>query len=213
MEVYTSEHEQVEALRRWWTKNGRSVLIGVVLALVGIFGWQTWQHQRAATAAAAAADYEALLSVVDSDDEKATEIGRGIMSQFPDTVYAALSNMVLAAAAVDKGDLDAADAHLRWVVQNAHDAHLQTLAQVRLARVELSRGNADAALKLVDGLQASELGGYLLETKGDIQAALGKPAEARESYRQALEQYAEVPAKQSLVTMKLDDLAVQDESR
>jgi predicted negative regulator of RcsB-dependent stress response len=213
VEVYTSEHDQVEALRRWWNKNGRSVVIGVALALIGIFGWQAWQRQQAATAAAAAADYEALLSAVGSDEEKAAEIGSGIVSQFPDTVYADLSNMTLAAAAVDKGDLDGAEAHLRWVVQNGHEANLKALAKLRLARVELSRGNAEAALKLVDGLEAAGLDGYLLETKGDILAALNKPAEARDAYAQALEQYSEVPSKQPLVTMKLNDLAARDESR
>lgn len=212
MEVYTSEHEQVEALRRWWQKNGKSVLIGIALALVAFFGWQTWQQQQAATAAAAAAQYEALLAAA-SDREKATEIGRAIISSYPDSVYAAFANMTLAASAVDGGDLDAAEAHLRWVVENSDDARLKALASIRLARVELGRGNPDAALQQLAGVTATEMDGYLLETRGDIYAAKGERAQAREAYRQALDAYTQVPSKQPLVTMKLNDLAAQDENQ
>jgi len=213
VEVYSSEHEQVEALRRWWQKNGRTVLIALVLVLVAVFGWKTWQQQKAATSAAAAAEYDALLNAVNAGADEAGEIGRAIIAQYPDTPYAALSNLLLAATAVEREDLDAADAHLRWVMDNADTAELQTVARIRLARVELSRGNADAALKLVENLDDTGMGGYLAETKGDIHVVRGDEDKARDAYQQAREQYAGVPSKGPLVTMKLDDLAVKDDKQ
>ena len=212
MDVYSSEHEQVEALRRWWQKNGKGVLIGLALVLIGVFGWQMWQRDQAATAAAAAAQYQALLNAVQSDAEQTGDIGRKVIDQYPDTVYAALSNLILAAEQVEGGNLDAADAHLRWVINNSDQPMLQSVAKMRLARVELSRGNPEAALQRLEGLDAEQLGGYLLETRGDIHLAQGNEDKAREAYEKAQEAYAEVPSKKPLVAMKLDDFGVRPEA-
>lgn len=41
MEVYTTENEQVDALRRFFAENGKALAVGVVLgigALVGVTG-------------------------------------------------------------------------------------------------------------------------------------------------------------------------------
>jgi len=35
---HITEEEQIEAFKRWWNENGRSVVVGIVLAVVGYFG-------------------------------------------------------------------------------------------------------------------------------------------------------------------------------
>ena len=53
MEPYSTEEEQLEALRRWWNENGRSTLTAVLFAVAAGFGWQAWkanevqQHEQA----------------------------------------------------------------------------------------------------------------------------------------------------------------------
>ena len=42
-----TEEEQIEAIKRWWKKNGSSLLLGIALALAIVFGWQAWQNHQA----------------------------------------------------------------------------------------------------------------------------------------------------------------------
>ncbi len=43
MSEMRTEEEQVEALKDWWKENGRSLLLGVALALAIVFGWKGWE--------------------------------------------------------------------------------------------------------------------------------------------------------------------------
>ena len=40
MDVYNSEEQQVEAIKSWWQENGKSIIAGVVIGFVGLFGWR-----------------------------------------------------------------------------------------------------------------------------------------------------------------------------
>ena len=47
MSTYQTDEEQVEAIKRWWKENGKSVIGGIVLRFAVIGGWQGWQgYQR-----------------------------------------------------------------------------------------------------------------------------------------------------------------------
>jgi predicted negative regulator of RcsB-dependent stress response len=39
VEIYDTEEEQVEALKRWWKENGQATLAGLVLGIIVILGW------------------------------------------------------------------------------------------------------------------------------------------------------------------------------
>ena len=55
MEVYTTENEQVDAVRRFFAENGKALAIGVVLGIVALGGWRFWQsHQDSALTEASA---------------------------------------------------------------------------------------------------------------------------------------------------------------
>jgi len=58
-----SEEEQIALMRDWWQRNGKPLLMGGVLALAGVFGWQAWQKHEAAQAAAAGTLYQQLLEL------------------------------------------------------------------------------------------------------------------------------------------------------
>lgn len=40
MEVYTTENEQVEVIRRFFAENGKALAIGVVLGVGALVGWR-----------------------------------------------------------------------------------------------------------------------------------------------------------------------------
>ncbi len=46
MEIYNSEEQQVEAIKRFWKENGTAIIAGVVLGLGGLYGWRYFQDQQ-----------------------------------------------------------------------------------------------------------------------------------------------------------------------
>lgn len=208
MEVYRTEEEQVEALKDWWKENGRSVIIGAVLALAAVFGWRYWQESTRAQAEDASTQYQMLLQRMDEGEgREVVEIARRIIAEHANTPYAALASLSLAQQAVDQNDLDGAGAHLRWVMQNAKLDEVRKLAQVRLARVLVAQGQTDAALQQVSGLGSGSFTALAEEVKGDAYLAQGRRADALRAYQAALAASADVPAKQQVLRMKVDDLA------
>lgn len=208
MEVYRTEEEQVEALKDWWKENGRSVIIGAVLALAAVFGWRYWQESTRAQAEDASTQYQMLLQRMDEGEgREVVEIARRIIAEHANTPYAALASLSLAQQAVDQNDLDGAGAHLRWVMQNAKVDEVRKLAQVRLARVLVAQGQTDEALQQVSGLGNGSFAALAEEVKGDAYLAQGRRADALRAYQAALAAASDVPAKQQVLRMKVDDLA------
>ena len=37
VDIYDSDREQVEALRKWWKENGKSIVLGAGLGLAAVF--------------------------------------------------------------------------------------------------------------------------------------------------------------------------------
>lgn len=207
MEIYENEHEQVEALKAWWDKNGTRVIIAIVIVLAGVWGWRYWQDSRNREAEAASAQYMQMLEVVQSKPEQALGIGRQLVSAHSNSAYATMASLVMASISLERGDKEAASANLRWVVEQGKQAELKEIARLRLGRLLLDMGKADEALALIAKSDNASFRAAYDELRGDILLAQGKRAEARNAYTNALAGYHDVPAKQNLLQMKIDDLA------
>ena len=206
MEIYNSEQEQVDALKAWWDKNGRSALIGLAVFLMSVLGWQSWNESRNQQAEAASAHYQQMMDLMQSDAAQAMEAGRALLGSYPDSIYAVMATMAMAKLAVEKNDLDGAAAHLRSAMGQSQEPELTELARLRLARVEFAQGKADAALATLDGGKG---GAAVEELRGDILLSQGKRIEAGAAYKAATNSYGAAAAdKRELVQMKLDDLSM-----
>lgn len=208
MEVYRTEEEQVEALKDWWKENGRSVVIGAMIALAVVFGWRYWQDAARTQSESASELYQQMLGQLDSGDDRALlESSRHIVANHASSSYAALASLLLAQQAVEHGDLDGAAAHLRWVMENAKFEGLKPLAQLRLARVLLAQDKADDALQQLSGIADSGYQALVEEARGDAYLARGDRRQALMSYQTALLATANVPIKREILHMKIEDLA------
>lgn len=213
MDIHRSEEEQVEALKRWWDRNGRAVIVGVVVFVALVLGWRGWVEYRQDQSQAASITYERMLGAAESGrTAKAREHGRNLLGDYAGTPYAGLAGLYLARLAVDEGKLEAAAGHLRWVMENAEMAGVAHTARVRLARVVHSQGEAEKALGILGQQAPAGFEGVYAEARGDILAAQGDAAGAREAYARALEAYEEAPMQRSFVRMKRQDLAAAEES-
>ncbi len=206
MEVYNSEQDQVDALKAWWDKNGRSALTALAVFLLSVLGWQGWNDHRNEVAAAASSQYQQMTELMESNSPQAIEVGRALLASYPDSIYAVMASMSMAKLAVADKDLDAAAAHLRSAMDNSDQPELAELARLRLARVELAQGNSDAALATLSGGKG---GAASEELRGDILLSQGNRVEASVAYKTAIDSYgANAADKRELVQMKLDDLSL-----
>ena len=208
MEIYASEDQQVEAIKQWWKKNGRSLIISVMLAAVAVVGWRGWQDEQRKQGEAASVEYQRMLAEVDQNNlDGVFSRGKQLTASFPGSPYAAFASLQMARITLLQDDAEGAAAYLRWVMENSSVPGLDKVARLRLARVMNDLGRGAAALALLEGVDAGTFLAAFEETKGDIHLALGNKVEARNAYNNALAGYGELQEKQTLLKMKLDDLA------
>lgn len=148
--VTLSEEEQVEALKKWWKENGRSVVGGIVLGLGAVFGWRYWvDHQTGIAQRASVHLVELNQSVASGKGDLAREQAKRIIEQFPGTEYAVFASLNLAKVMQDAGESDAAIAQFNWALDNTGEAALQQIIRLRMARIQLSSGRLDEVEKLI----------------------------------------------------------------
>jgi predicted negative regulator of RcsB-dependent stress response len=129
LDVYDSEKEQVEALRKWWQENGKALIIGVVIGLGGLFGYRGWQD-HVTSKAMEAADLHAGVLVALEQAQHATVIAEAarLRGDYAGTPYAALATLAEAAVLVRDDDPGAARTALQWVADNAEQPEVAAVA-------------------------------------------------------------------------------------
>lgn len=210
MEGMTTEDEQVEELRKWWRKNGKTIVLALIVGLGALGATRYWMSNQEGERVQASALYDTLLAALERNDAAVvTEQGGTLVSQFSDTPYATLAALALAKVKYEQGDPTSAESYLRWVLDNQDDEGMRHIARLRLARVMLEGGRGSAALELVSDVDPGEFGAAYEELRGDIYVALGKSDEARRAYMAARAAPGMVPDPQTL-QMKLDDVGGDD---
>ena len=203
MDQYTDD-ERVEDLKKWWKENGVSIIGGIALGLVAIFGWQYWNSHRTAQAEAASRAYDIFVAAAEkSDAEQTRQRGQVLLTDFPHSAYAARTALRLAKLATDNGDTAAASQRLEWVIGNAQLDELKDIARLRLARVLSAAGRTEEAGKLLASVTTTTLMAERDELQGDLYLAGNDAAKARTAYATALAASGGNP----LLQLKLDNLA------
>lgn len=206
------EQEQIDSLKTWWKMYGNLVTGVVVAASIAVIAWQGWNwYQRNQTAQAAAIYAVLEQAVVLRDAQKVKSAAGELAEKFGGTSYAWLGALVAAKQSFDSGDLKTARAQLTWAADNAKD-EVKDLARLRLAAVLLDEKAYDEALKQLESPHAAAFEARFLEFKGDVLTAQGKLPEARTAYKAALDKSETTTtargggAGRELLRQKLDSL-------
>jgi predicted negative regulator of RcsB-dependent stress response len=206
--TYETDEEQLEAIKKWWKENGRSVIAGVVIGLGAILGWRGWQWYETNRAEAASALYERAMDALEAKQFAAVnEAAEELKTDYDDTAYAGLGMLAAAWGAVEQDDLAVAQRRLSWAAENAQQEGVRYIARIRLARVLTAAEDYDAALKALDSELPPSYRGLGEEIKGDVYVARGETALAKTAYRNALNAPTG-PADRATLEMKLNDLGV-----
>ena len=220
MDVYRTEEEQVQAIKKWFKENGAQYLIVAGLALAIVFGYQWWKESRQSTGEAASIIYNDFMGMAqlaapgtDKDGENlstAKHLAQQLIEQYENTQYASYAALMLAKLAVQANDLEEAERQLRWVLAHSPDKPLSLTTNMRLARVIAANGSPEKGLVLIKAPVPSAWQAAYDEVRGDLHLQMGNVDDARQAYQRSVDAAAatENSRPNPIVQMKLDDLSV-----
>ncbi len=209
MEIYDTEEEQLEALKRWWKENGKSALVGLGLGVAVILGWNYWQEYKKGQAEQASALYDQLLKAAQTDKkDTALKLAERIQSQFSSTEYAAYSGLLQAKMKVEQGDVAAARKIFEKIGSESNK-ELANIAKIRLVRLMMANKEYEQALQIINEVDPStsvSFSGNYDELVGDLYVALDRLDQARTSYQNALRNGYQ----SQFLQLKIDDLTAHE---
>lgn len=208
MVEYFNEHEQGEAVKKWLKENGGAILMGLVIAFGGLFGFRQWQGWEENQRQRASAEFEVMSELLAENQLDSAMANYQILKDdFSDSPYASLAALQMARARLEAGQADLAVNLLRYVTDNGTPRAIRMIARERLARVLLDQGQPQEAMAMLDA--DTDVTGFeaaFAEVRGDIHAALGQNDEAIASYQAALDALEAGVGDRNFLELKLRSL-------
>ena len=210
VEIYDA-HEQGEVVKKWLQENGSAIVMGLVIAFGGLFGFKWWQNWQETNRQAASTEYEVMGQLLASDQLDAAMANfQTLQDDHGKSPYASMAALQMARARMEVNQPDLAVSQLEYVVENGYPKAMKVVARERLARILLAQGKAEEALVTLDG--AAEITGFearYAEVRGDIMFELGRTDEAIAAYQESLEALEEGVGDRNKLVMKLESMGAE----
>ncbi|MEY4921459.1 MAG: hypothetical protein RLY17_176 [Pseudomonadota bacterium] len=205
MEVYTTENEQVDAVRRFFSENGKALAVGVVLGIGALVGWRYWQSYQNTAITEASSAYQQVSNALAANSADGVAIAEKFI-QGNKNNYGVLAGLELAHHFVEQGKFDQAAQQLSQALGQTKDENLLSLINLRLARVQLQLKKPDEALKTLNAVQGDGWTAMAQDVRGDTLLGKGDIIGARAAYSKGIESNAS-HALQALLRIKLNNLS------
>lgn len=207
MALDLEEQEQLDELKQFWKQYGTLIITLAFLALAAFAGVKGWNYYQRGQSEQASALFGKLEEAVRKNDvSQVGSLAAEIIDNYGSTAYGPMTALLLARINYDNGDAAAAATRLQWAVGKAKDNETAALARLRLAGIRLDEKKYDEALALLDAKHGQAFAPLYADLRGDVLAAQGKAAEARASYKLALEKSLPNSNYRNVVQIKLDAL-------
>jgi predicted negative regulator of RcsB-dependent stress response len=207
VEVYQSEQEQVEEIKKWWAEYGNTIVTGLLLGIAILVGFRYWQHHKSEQAGQASAIYSQMLtSLRTGQNDQVSGKALQLIEEYQATPYASLAALIQARLYAESDQIDKAIGQLDWVIKNTRQNGIANVARLRLARLQLARGDANAALSTLEQDTSVSFSPAHEALKGDIFVKLDDRDKAREAYEKAIASTEIGNEMRLLLQMKIDDL-------
>lgn len=187
MNIYMTEEEQVELLKKWWRNYGHYVWGGILAVVLSTVGYHWWQDRQNAIKVQASTAFESLMSKVAQNDVNGIKSQANYLkNNYSGTVYGSAGALLLAKEAVAGQKWKEAQKQLEWVVEKSTASSMRQIARLRLARLFLYKKNYEKALSTLMQVEEASFLPLVHELRGDILLAQEKKREAGEAYQQAI---------------------------
>ena len=206
------EQEQLDELKHFWKQYGH-VITWILIAVMGGYaawnGYQYWQKQQSAKAAALFDEVER--ASASGDPAKLERAWGEMKDRFPSTTYAAQSALLAGKTLQQNEKLDAASAALKWAAENASDEASAQLARLRLANLQIQQKAFEDATKTLSKPFSPAFAGLAADIQGDLLMAQNKSQEAVKAYTDAWSKLETNNEYRRLVQAKLNALGSDPE--
>jgi predicted negative regulator of RcsB-dependent stress response len=208
VEVYDA-HEQGEVVKKWLVENGSAIVMGLVIAFGGLFGFKQWQNWEANTRVRASVEFEVMGQLLgEGQIDAAMDHFQTLKEDYADSPYTSMAALQMARARIETDQIELSVALYEHVVENGFPKALRLIARERLARVTLDQGDPQKAMQILDDADdISGLESRYAETRGDIQVAMDDFGAARDSYQLALDSLLESAGDRRKLEMKIQALS------
>ena len=208
MDIYASDEEKGEEIKRWWRENGLAVMLGIALGIAGLVGGRYWLNQQAMSTTQASSLYQqASVYLAEGNGSQAVDSVDKLFSDFANTPYATFAAFDMAKNILANEDTNGAKAYLEWVIGHAKLTGQKEIAKLRLSKLQLDESNFEQALMTLNLGETTAFKSLFDELKGDVYLAQGKKVEAALAYQAAKITLDENDPRGLILKLKLDDIA------
>ncbi len=207
VEIYDA-HEQSEVVKKWLSENGSAIIMGLVIAFGGLFGFKQWKSWQESNKQQASIEFEVMSELLVAGQlDAAMSNFQTLQDKYSGSPYTSMAALQMARARLEASQPDLAVGLYETVIENGYPKAMSVIARERLARVLLDQGSPDKALEV---LQAeNNIAGFesrYAEVRGDIYQAQGKADEAIAAYLEALGTLEAGEGDRATLVLKLESL-------
>ena len=194
-----------------WKQNGSAAVIGVVLGVGSLVGWKGWGAYQEQQYMMASDGYDVMQqSIVAQDIDAVMLQAKQLKQDFSATPYAALAGLMLAKVHAENVEYDKTIENLQWVIDNAKQDTIQSIAKLRLIRIYIVQNQLDQAQALLNHDYPLAYASLKEELRGDWHVSRGEFEEARAAYDSAIATAEE--SEISYLQMKRDNAMATQQS-
>jgi predicted negative regulator of RcsB-dependent stress response len=210
VEVYDA-HEQGEIVKKWLSENGSAIVMGLVIAFGGLFGFKQWQAWQINSRQQASVEFSVMGDLLSAGQlDAAVANFENLKEDYPDSAYTSMAAMQFARARITTNQPDLAIGLYEYVIEHGYPQAMTIIARERLARVLLDQGEPAAALAVLEN--AEDITGFesrFAEVRGDIRYSQEKMAEAETDYLEAMELLEPGSGDRARLIMKLESMGAE----
>ena len=201
------EQEQLDEFKAWWKQHGTLISRVFIGLLVTYAAYQAWHYYQNKQSVAGSSLYQELVVADPKDLKTILAKSASLMDDYSGTPYAGRAAMLAAKANYQAKQVASAKAQLEWAAEHASEPSVQALATLQLASILFEEKDLKGALALLNESHEAGFDGLFADLKGDVLAALGKNAEAKAAYQEALDKLDPAGKVRALTQKKLESLA------
>lgn len=208
------QQEQVDALKHFWARFGKLIIVGTLIALLCVAAWMGYRYWRTQQSEQAAKTFDKLEQSIQSKDEKAVQtLLAQLKTDSPSTALAQQGAMLSAKYFYDNGKPDMARDALQWVLSKNDEYGYQSVVRMRLAGILAEEKKYDEAVALLGQGIENEFQALVDEQRGDIYLLQGKTEDAKKAYQSAYEGQKDNPEYRQVLVLKLGTVGVDPEKK
>jgi predicted negative regulator of RcsB-dependent stress response len=210
--IHFVEDEQTEKIRHWWKKNGTSIIVGLVLGVGSVAGYQGWGIYQNRQAEVASDLYQDMLRHLEEGAlTPARESSDRLILRYTSTVYSDAALLMLAKLDVEAGHSDQAARHLNQVIEDSKDTAMRHIARLRLAVLALDSGDLDRVDQLLEIDDKGSFESHYDELRGDVSVARNDLKAARNAYQSALDKTVAGSVAERILERKMNSVTRVDD--